>query len=210
MKILNSSYVRQKGKIFPWGAFRTFHNSVDEDLRDTYAGLWLYNKKLLPYGKGNHYAKILNGELVIFSKPSGHKVAFLQEEDLHPVRSLDVVLVSLYGYLDYLGDYGMRSRTPLLGKRRIKMIHKAEQGIRPPSFDNSEYVKVPEKYIGQKLITIDLGVTEKTQKKTFKIFTFDGEQVTNFTISRPLAFKKWGVEEPSHGSFRNYDLYLTF
>ncbi|MBP6974555.1 MAG: hypothetical protein KBB54_01280 [Candidatus Pacebacteria bacterium] len=195
MYSLKNSYVRQKGKIFPWGAVRILDNSVPES-NDAYAGLWIYSEKLAPFRKGKHFAKIEDGQLMVYSKKNSRKSVTISSKEVHSASDVDVELVDLYGYLNNCGSIGMRFKKPLLDKFTIKLLRNAEAGERPTSFDDSSYVRVSTKYLGQKLVTIDISKSMEPQKGKFMIYTFDGKLIPEFTVVHPLSFKKWGEPRP--------------
>lgn len=200
MKYLLSSYIRQKGKIFPWGSVRILDESVPDNTRDAYSGLWVFSEKLLPYGKGLHYATIVDQKIIVRRKSTNRKVCILEESEVATAVDVDVVIVASHGYLNDLGPIGMRFSKPLQKKRDFKELYNAECGERPTHFDNSPYVKVSTKYLGQKLVTIDLSAADTPRKGEFKIFTFEGKPIPDFTVVYPLSFKKWGEPLPNFNS----------
>jgi hypothetical protein len=191
---LLDTYVRQKGKIFPFGAVRIYANSEFDDEEDDYGGLWLWSKNLLPFADGKHYAQMANNGLLIFNSGTKKKVKTIPFKALRGVE-VEVYFVSVYGYLDDLGDYGMEFDKPMSGKRYFQKVKKAADGIRPNSFDNSHFIQVSIRFEGQKVVAIspDTIVTNPS-KKDFKIFTLKGEQIEDFEVSYPLSYKQWGVE----------------
>lgn len=179
---LNGCYVRQNGKIFPWGMVRVFDNSVVDDPKDNKYGLAYWSSKLIPYGNENYYAKVINDRIVVFEKETDKKVISIRKDNLFASTSVWVKMVTEMGYLFATGTLGLNFSNNNWS-HTLNALKKVAQGQPAPYCDNSPFAKVSEELIGTELIFLDLNLG--IEEKNYKVFTFDGKPV-DFQISYPL------------------------
>ena len=189
---LRNCYVRQDGRIFPFGIIRILNKSVSDDLRDDSSGLECFSEKLIPYGDGNHYAKMGSNNLLIFNKQSEKKVYEISFYAIFTVK-IQTVKVMTMGYLKTTGVIGgFFNNNHFEGLDLDSSLELAAKGKDPKSYDNSTFVSVANKLIGQDLIQVSFFGGKEDD---YLILTKDGKLVSHKT-SKPLAYTKWGAKMP--------------
>ncbi|HSE56546.1 MAG TPA: hypothetical protein VLB02_00445 [Candidatus Paceibacterota bacterium] len=90
------SYIRQNGRIFPWGGFRTYNNIVPkfEDQTKDEGGMWAWSEKLIPYGSPRYYLHMENNYLYVVPQGRCKAVEVLALAGDVYVPSYDIVTVT--------------------------------------------------------------------------------------------------------------------
>lgn len=182
--LINGTYVRQNGKIFPFGLIQIYSNGVVDNPEDEDNGLSLWSEKLLQYGNGNFYTKISdNNILQVFSKENDEKIEDILIEDIFIPSEVWVNKVIETGHLriiGILGSYFDDVDDPWL----LEYFKKIDKGENVPYTDNGPFERVSKDLVGQELISI---VFQSHPNYECKIFTPNGE-IVEHAIEYP--FKK--------------------
>jgi hypothetical protein len=183
-QLLQGSYVREDGKIYPWGMIRIYSNVVQDNPNDSYGGLACWSRKLMPYGDGKHYARIVGENIDVFSKETSEKIATISTKNIITSTGVDVARVREMGYLQVTGMLGMMFSRNDDWSSELNALRKASKKEPLPYRDNSAFVRVSEALTGKDLIQLDLGMG---RNRKYKVFTFEGNPV-KIKVSRPLRF----------------------
>lgn len=188
---LRRCYVRQNGRIFPWGTIRIFNNDVVDD-GDEYGGLECWSKELVKFGDGNYYAEtnmVLPDTLVIFNKNTRKEVATIPFKKIF-CADVHIVKVMPGGFLNSIGKVGMMFDNEFDGffPFPTESLRKALRGERPDRLDNSVFTKVDASFAGQTLVEITVGTVSVNAK--YHIYTQDGKPVKSKS-KKWLCWAKW-------------------
>lgn len=180
---LQRCYVRQSGRIFPWGTIRIFNNDV-VDNGDEYGGLECWSQDLVKFGDGNYYAEtnlVLPGTLVIFDKKTHKEVATIPFKKIF-CTDVHTVKVMPGGFLNSIGKVGMEFEKDF-DWFPTESLKKAFDGQRPDQLDNSTFVKVDASLAGQTLVEVNVG-------EKYHVFTQDGKPIKSKS-KKWLCWAKW-------------------
>lgn len=199
---LQHCYVRQNGRIFPWGAIRIFNNDVVDD-GDEYGGLECWSKELVKFGNGDYYAEtnmVLPDTLVIFDKKTCKEVATIPFKKIF-CAEVHVVKVMPGGFLNTIGKVGMEFDKDF-DFFPTESLQKALKGERPDRLDNSDFTKVDTSLAGQTLIEITVGTACVNAK--YHIYTQDGKPVKSKS-KKWLCWARWDPKNDplKRSSFHN-------
>lgn len=183
---LDGSYVRQNGKIFPWGMIRIYSEHVLDDLGDDHGGLAVWSPDLLDYGSERYCAKIDHGSVLVFEKETDKHVKTIGKKSLFSTANVSIKKVVDMGYLQWVGELGLSDDNGDDWKPWLDALRKVSRGEPPSILDESAFVKVSEELIGKKLIALNFG---NGTDPDYRIFTFEGKAI-EFKVTYPLSRKK--------------------
>ena len=195
--LLQGLYVRQNGRIFPYGVIRVLSKIiVDDDDDDSGAEFW--SKAFVKYGDGSHYAEISDSSQIVhvFRKGigKGKKIKKVNEIPFKEIKSADVwtVQVGCHGFLHAIGRIGAKfSNDAKVSLALEEALCKAAKGIKPGRFDNSTFIQVDASLAGQTLVEIDLGHS----CDEYRVFTQNGKPVA-CEAKAWLSYDKWSQTPP--------------
>ena len=185
MKMLKNSYVRQGGKIWPFGMVSVFANHVKfDDTENDSLGLFFWSEELLPYGNENYFAKICDGELKVFCKETGEARII---SNLKVIHSNSMVIVEDFGYLRKIGAFGneIKDLDDEFHEDVKRALRAVAEGKDAPFNDVRPFHKVSEEFLGSRLISFNL---DYTKPDSLKAFTLKGKEVA-CTTEYPLKRK---------------------
>lgn len=185
-EILKNSYVRQNGKIWPFGMVSVFANHVKfDDTKNDSLGLFFWSEELLPYGNENYYAKICDGVIKVFHKKTGEPVKIIS--NLKVIHSNSMVIVEDFGYLRKIGAFGneIKDLDDEFHEDVKKALKAVAEGKTPPFYDIRPFHKVSEELIDSKLISFNL---DYTKPDSLRVFTLEGKEV-ECLVEYPLKRK---------------------
>lgn len=199
---LKGCYIRQKGRIFLWGAFRVYANSVINDTNmcsPDYGGGWYWSEKLPPYGNEEYYAKLSNNKVIVFRRKGRRKMAVIPACEVLYLRDVYEVVVSRNGYLSFIGAYGLGmsdlSRAHKDNDRYMQALDKALKGKKPGVYDGSPFTQVSPALKGKVLIELSFDYIDWKADSRL-VFTKEGEVVISSTDT-PISYERWGIPKPA-------------
>lgn len=182
--LLDYSYVRQYGKIWPFGAISIFHEKTIDHLDNDSIGLFLWSQELIAFGGGEHFAKIINGQIVIFDKKNKQEVQTILESSLKIVSQKIIMKVSESGYLKKISFFGEKNNPFFvdedLNLKEIKVVH---NGKKPLFYNNRAFYKVSPDLEGSNLLYLGF---DYGNLKTEKIFFPENGKEVQYNIEHPL------------------------
>lgn len=185
--MLLNSYARQSGKIWPFGAISILHNQILDHPADDSIGLFIWSEELIPFGKGDHYVKIINDEIYVFDKKSDQEIASISKKSLKTVCQKIMMEVSELGYLKKIGFFG--KKIDFLDKEEewnLEAIRMVLHGKKPPFYSKRAFYKVPESFKGSQLVFLCLDYGNSEVKK---VFSLNGKEI-QYQVEYPLKEKK--------------------
>ncbi len=185
---LRDCYLRQNGRIFPWGTIRIFNNDV-VDNGEEYGGLECWSQELVKFGNGNYYAEtnlVLPGTLVIFDKKTRKEVATIPFKKIF-CADVRMVKVMPGGFLNSIGKVGMEFSKEL-DLFPTESLQKALKGERPDQLDNSDFIKVDASLAGQTLVKVTVDTAWLNAR--YHIYMQDGKPIKSKS-KKWLCRAKW-------------------
>lgn len=196
-----NSFVAGNGMIDPWGTIRILDNDArPEQTSDgtlaTRPGLPVWSAELVSFGRRGFRAVIKANRIGVIN--TGGKLITEIPFTKFKVADIDRAIVRQNGWLDIF----IETPDPESEWRRLsKSLRQAQAGQRPEFLDNSSFVRVDRKLHRRRVILVSFGL----DREQAKVFTQQGKEIP-CSVSRPLAFKKWGVPEPEFDSDGLLDL----
>lgn len=193
-RFLKDSYAVSSGKIDPWGTIRILSNNIaDPGNRSDapfclMAGLVLWSEKLVQYGNGRYYVKVLKNTVGVFGD-----AASLVEEILHDeflVVNIHKALIHDDGHLEMFVERPYARWEIIYGVA----LRQATAGEKPKYLDNSPFIQVDKKFSGQNVIVLSWGTRSHY---AVTVFAKTGERISS-RVHYPLSFVRW--EPQSEGA----------
>lgn len=181
-------YIRQGGRILPWGMIRIFNNHVIDDPENNEAGLAFFSSELLPYGSEKYYAQIVVDKVAVFEKKSNKKMCSIREKNLYPAIYVTTQEVVRGGYLFASGFYGQAPFQDVDWEPTLQALEKATEGDYSPLLSDRTFLKVSKNLEGESLILLDLNLD--CEESSSKLFTFTGTPVY-FQVEHFSEKKEW-------------------
>lgn len=186
---LRDSYAISNGKIDPWGTIRVLVNGVaDPGNRPNVPfcamnGLVLWSEKLVRYGNGQYYVKVLENTVGVFDKKN-----LLVEEVSHDEFEAVEIMEALIHDDGYLEKFIERPEVRWKNIYGVA-LRQAATGEKPKFLDNSPFIKVntDDKFSGQHVVVLSWGIRSNYNAT---VFTKDGESIPS-RVYYPLSFAKW-------------------
>ncbi|MFH1170675.1 MAG: hypothetical protein V1704_03915 [Candidatus Vogelbacteria bacterium] len=186
---LSKSYVRQNGRILPWGCIRILDLRV-HDPDDDSSGLECWSEKMLPYGTGEFYAQIdsTSPTVIVCSRTDGQKVVSIPFTDFYGC-DVRTSVVAPNGYLINAGSGGRRYKdlpddVCKENENLITALSTALAGKMPRICDNSCFVRVSPRYAGEEVVCIYTGLLPRYVLSM-------GGTVIKSQVHQPLAVRRW-------------------
>ncbi len=197
--LLNGSHTTSEGKISSFGSVRilagsVFEQSAKKSFEDcgSREGLELWSPILYSLSKGNFKAKVKN-DTVVIQNEENNAVMTASCQQLFPVS------MNLWEHVRNEG-WLMFESSEMYSRDLPQILTRAQQGIKPPYFDNSAFIKVSPKLLGERLLVLYLRTTDFRQTAV-RVFTENGELVEH-EVYHPISFKLWAPES-FEATFRN-------
>lgn len=143
---LKNSYALRNGMIAPWGTIQIL--SKEAGIPNPAAtGLTVWSEKLVPYGGKKYHAEVSEDTIRVLDEDSSLLEEISHDEFLAVNRH--EALVQDDGYL-----FSCLSQDPSFWQPWKEALKQATAGQKPGLLDNGPFVRVDEKFAGQKVIEL--------------------------------------------------------
>lgn len=164
-----------------FGLIRIIDSIVVENLNSSKMGSIFWNQKLVPFSNENYYAtidaEIDADDVIIFCRENNKKVCSIKITCLQEVLDTNIFIqqVCELGYLMPIGNiYEIFQPKECDCKNVMAALKMVANHSHPIFIDNHPFAKVPESFLGQEVVSIDLG---DTFLPNYRVFTLEGAYV---------------------------------
>lgn len=170
-----------KGKVLDYGTVRLLFVHVRET-DDTLEGGLHWSPKLVRYSQlGNHTARIKDSQLEVLNS---------NNEVVETISGQEIFYVD-HGGINVVTSSGFLSHEPV-GTLLETALSEAELGRKPKLLDDSDFVKVDKKLVGEKLFVLQFCNWGTGHANEARVFTLDGRNEIECSVENPLAYSRWG------------------